>query len=251
MFVPEFWLRNGTSPSIRATKLHLHLGPVLCFQLSFSGSLQGDLAILLRGADALLIAQKLLSEAPDPSAKPSQNHRAAIEKLLQQIAELTLSGLKNTFGEIKFALSSVAPPTWEGVSATLIASGASAAGFPVKLRLSSELMANLAAVAAPAQSTVMPDGNTDTMAANGSNFDLLLNVNLNLTLRFGQCVMPLREILDMNSGSVIELDREVQEPADLLIGDKLIARGEVVIVDGNYGLRITEVADVSQRLQTL
>ena len=83
------------------------------------------------------------------------------------------------------------------------------------------------------------------------NFDLLLGVNLNLTLRFGQRVLPLREILDLASGSVVELDREVQEPADLLLGDKVIARGHVVIVDGNYGIRITEVADSRQRIGTL
>jgi flagellar motor switch protein FliN/FliY len=72
---------------------------------------------------------------------------------------------------------------------------------------------------------------------------LLLGVDLSLTLRFGQRTLTLREILDLSSGSVIELDRRVQEPADLLLGDKLIARGEVVIVDSNYGLRITEVCD--------
>jgi flagellar motor switch protein FliN/FliY len=76
-----------------------------------------------------------------------------------------------------------------------------------------------------------------------SNLDVLLGVNLNLTLRFGQRVLPLREILDLNAGVIIELDREVEEPADLLLGDKVIARGQVVIVDGNYGLRITEVMD--------
>jgi len=55
--------------------------------------------------------------------------------------------------------------------------------------------------------------------------------------------LTLREIMELSSGSIIELDRQVQEPADLLLGDRLIARGEVVIVDGNYGLRITEVSD--------
>jgi flagellar motor switch protein FliN/FliY len=55
--------------------------------------------------------------------------------------------------------------------------------------------------------------------------------------------------VELTSGSVIELDRQVQEPADLLLGEKLIARGEVVIVDGNYGLRVTEVADPRQRLE--
>jgi flagellar motor switch protein FliN/FliY len=55
--------------------------------------------------------------------------------------------------------------------------------------------------------------------------------------------MTSHEILELTRGSVIELDRKLQEPADLLLGDKLIARGEVVVVDGNYGIRVTEVAD--------
>jgi flagellar motor switch protein FliN/FliY len=53
--------------------------------------------------------------------------------------------------------------------------------------------------------------------------------------------MLLKDILDLCAGSVVELDQEVQEPVDLLLDGKLIARGEVVVVDGNYGLRVTEV----------
>ena len=80
-------------------------------------------------------------------------------------------------------------------------------------------------------------------APDEKNLNLLLGVDLNLTLRFGQRTLTLREVTDLSSGSIIELDRHVQEPADLVLGEKLIARGEVVLVDGNYGLRITEMAD--------
>jgi flagellar motor switch protein FliN/FliY len=55
----------------------------------------------------------------------------------------------------------------------------------------------------------------------------------------------------LNTGAIVELDREVEEPADLLLGEKVIARGQVVIVDGNYGLRITEVLDARQHIGTL
>jgi flagellar motor switch protein FliN/FliY len=70
---------------------------------------------------------------------------------------------------------------------------------------------------------------------------MLENVELDVTLRFGQRQLSLREIGDLRSGSVVELDRYVQDPAELLLGDRVVARGEVVIVDGNYGLRVTEV----------
>jgi flagellar motor switch protein FliN/FliY len=70
---------------------------------------------------------------------------------------------------------------------------------------------------------------------------MLENVELDVTLRFGQRQLSLREIGDLRSGSVAELHRYVQDPAELLLGDRVVARGEVVIVDGNYGLRVTEV----------
>jgi flagellar motor switch protein FliN/FliY len=75
----------------------------------------------------------------------------------------------------------------------------------------------------------------------GKKLELLLDANLALTLRFGQRDLTLREILDLSAGSVIELDRHVEEPAELLLGNKVIARGRVVTVDGNYGIQITDM----------
>jgi len=102
--------------------------------------------------------------------------------------------------------------------------------------------------------TIQPapqDVESKTATPHQPNIDLLLGVNLSLTLRFGRRVLSLREILDLTPGSVVELDQEVQEPADLLLGDKLIARGQVVIVDGNYGIQVTEVTDARRRIGSL
>jgi flagellar motor switch protein FliN/FliY len=68
-----------------------------------------------------------------------------------------------------------------------------------------------------------------------------MDVELDVTLRFGSRSMLLRGILELDAGSVVELDRQVREPADLLLDGRLIARGEVVVVDGNYGLRVLEI----------
>jgi flagellar motor switch protein FliN len=73
------------------------------------------------------------------------------------------------------------------------------------------------------------------------NLDLVMDVELNVTLRFGQRRLSLREVLELTTGSVIELDRQVEEPVELLLEGKIIARGEAVVIDGNYGLRVTEV----------
>ena len=81
--------------------------------------------------------------------------------------------------------------------------------------------------------------------------ELLLDVELEATLRFGSREMPLGELLDLGPGDVVQLDRHVSDPVDLIVGDKIVARGEVVLVNGNFGLRVTEVATPRKRLETI
>jgi flagellar motor switch protein FliN len=81
--------------------------------------------------------------------------------------------------------------------------------------------------------------------------ELLLDVELEASLRFGAREMPLGEILDLGPGDVVELDRHVSDPVDLIVGDKIVARGEVVLVNGNFGLRVTEVAAPRKRLESV
>lgn len=73
----------------------------------------------------------------------------------------------------------------------------------------------------------------------------VIDVPLAVSLRFGQRHLTLREVLELNTGSLLELDRQVEEPVDLVLGDRVIARGEVMIIDGNYGMRVTEVLETS------
>jgi flagellar motor switch protein FliN len=87
--------------------------------------------------------------------------------------------------------------------------------------------------------------------APSTGIELLLNVELEAALRFGCCEMPLGEILELGPGDVVELDRHITDPVDLIVGDKIVARGEVVLVDGNFGLRVTEVAAPQSRLESI
>ena len=214
---------------------------LLCFAVLPSRGLQGNSLLQLRAADALLLAHKLQGETPDPAAELNDDRKKAVEKFMRGLAESAAVALKPQIGDVTFEVNQVEAPVWQGVTVVLTASD-TAATFSLLLRLSAEMMtpitAEKAAMAPEATAPVVPD--TQSVP---DNLDLLMGIDLNLTLRFGEHTLTLREILDLSSGSVIELDRRVQEPADLLLGDKLIARGEVVIVDGNYGLRITEVSD--------
>jgi flagellar motor switch protein FliN/FliY len=81
--------------------------------------------------------------------------------------------------------------------------------------------------------------------------NLLLDVELEVSLRFGSKELPLGEILDLGPGDVVPLDRNVADPVDLIVGDKIVARGEVVLVNGNFGLRVTEVASPRKRLESI
>ena len=81
--------------------------------------------------------------------------------------------------------------------------------------------------------------------------ELLFDVELEASLRFGCREMPLGSILDLGPGDVVQLDRHVADPVDLIVGDKIVARGEVVLVNGNFGLRVTEVAAPRKRLETI
>jgi flagellar motor switch protein FliN/FliY len=224
-----------------------------CFQLSASGAIQGNALIQLQSADALVVAQKFVGGTPDPSVALNQDHKDALEELLRQVAGLAAMKLGSLFGETKLEVQHIEPAALAGVNFALLASESPSSKLMLELRLSAELLASLSSTsAAAAVPTAVADLQVSNVAVSHEpNFDLLLGVNLNLTLRFGQRTLPLREVLELASGSVIELDHEVQEPADLLLGDKVIARGDVVIVDGNYGVRITEVADARQRIGTL
>jgi len=77
--------------------------------------------------------------------------------------------------------------------------------------------------------------------ANDARLEAVLDVDLPLVVRFGVTSLPLRTLSGLGSGSVVDLNRAPEDPVDLLVGDRVIARGEVVVVDGQYGVRITEL----------
>ncbi|MFZ0742922.1 MAG: FliM/FliN family flagellar motor switch protein [Terracidiphilus sp.] len=108
----------------------------------------------------------------------------------------------------------------------------------------------------PARSSTVSETPPATTAAappvgTYQGIELLLDVELEAALRFGCRELPLGEILDMGPGDVVELDRHVTDPVDLIVGDKIVARGEVVLVNGNFGLRVTEVATPRKRLESI
>jgi flagellar motor switch protein FliN/FliY len=80
---------------------------------------------------------------------------------------------------------------------------------------------------------------------------LLYDIELDATLQFGSKEMLLRDVLELGPGDVVELDRHIAEPVDLVVGDRIVARGEVVVANGNFALRVLEVATPQMRLESI
>ena len=83
------------------------------------------------------------------------------------------------------------------------------------------------------------------------NLDLLLDVEIPISVEVGRAQMSLEEVLKLVPGSVIALDKKAEEPVDLRVNGKLVARGEVVLVDDVYGLRVTQIVDAAGRIESL
>ena len=88
----------------------------------------------------------------------------------------------------------------------------------------------------------MPD-----IKRNSENLELLLDVELPVGVSFGKVQLPLHALLQLDSGSLIELNRSAQDPVEIIVNDRVIARGEVVMVDGYYGVKIQQIASRRDR----
>jgi flagellar motor switch protein FliN len=257
--------------------------PTACMVISASKALQGEMAILVPEAGALSLAQILVSDQLNAAVPFDSDRRDAFEELIRQVLGQVATSLKQAAGgEVEVKPSGNEVPSWTGagrvgiritgekllpIQLTLLVSPElakslaprpevqeAAAPAPVPKAPESAAVASAAEAAAPPSPpppSPPPPSSPEPPAARGSNLELLLDVRLDATIRFGQKRMLLRDILQLHPGTAVALDRLVQEPVELLVGGRVVAQGEVVIIDGNYGLRITEIITMQQRLESL
>jgi flagellar motor switch protein FliN len=215
-----------------------------------SGALRGEMGMRLPAASAIRLAQLFVGETPAPATSLTPEYCEAVVELLRQVSGLVVTAI---WGEVQLHLeTSAGSPSWGASSAAWLVVGEEAASQAyIELHLSAALIAALRIESAAAikNSDITrpsdPNKNAEQLKNEKVNLDLLLDVELAVSLRFGSRRLLLREILDLSPGSVVELDRQVQEPVDLLLDGRVVARGEVVVMDGNYGLRVTEIAPAS------
>lgn len=80
-----------------------------------------------------------------------------------------------------------------------------------------------------------------TLIDDNATLDLVLDVKVKVTVQLGSCQLPMREVLALAAGSIIQLNQHASDPVGLYVNDKLIAYGEVVVVDDSFGIKITEL----------
>jgi flagellar motor switch protein FliN len=223
-----------------------------------TGGLQGVVGWRCHKSVAVQFAQLLQSEPLDPAVAFSELHRDAFSEFIRQVAGQVATDWQPETGiAVELVYDAAANPQ---LSATQTASlqiksdkfAALTLQILVDEALCSALHAASAADAAP-QPAASAASSLASQLSDGPipNLALLLDVELEATIRFGQRDMLLREVFGLMPGAVVELNQLVNEPAELLVAGRLIARGEVVVVDGNFGLRVTEVATAGQRAALL
>ena len=212
---------------------------------ALAGGLRGEMSLRLSASAVVHFAQILMGEPAAAPAEMTSDHREAALELVRQVAGQVSTALGTTWGEVQLHIEAVsARPTWAASATAWLRAGDDlAASGLVELNLSAALVA---ALRPERQAEAPPPAAASPAAADSSvNLGLLMNVELAVSLRFGSRRLFLREVLDLGPGAVLELDRQVNEPVDLLLDGRLLARGEVVVMDGNYALRVTEVAPQS------
>jgi len=208
------------------------------FAATLSGDEQGRFAVIL---DGTVLESPLVGEGMD--------QKAGWGELLREVAEAAAGELLAQTGK-KCRVESFEPTSGESkVSCGFqLRSGDRSWTILVRDEVRAPKPAAKAATDSPAQA---PPATVTPATALSPGIELILDVELEATLRFGCREMLLGELLDLGPGDVVQLDRHVADPVDLVVGDKIVARGEVVLVNGNFGLRVTEVAAPKKRLESI
>jgi flagellar motor switch protein FliN len=201
-------------------------------QLSLEGALNGECFIEFYEPHASEIVRQISKQAADDSANdPSE----VLLRILGAAAEKLSSSLVEHYGATKVTVDRSSGLAFGGMVVFPIAGPEDSTAPQIWLYLGGGLLDEFVSTG------TSPSKTTSEKASQAANLKLVMDVELNVSLRFGQREMPLREVLELGNGSLVELDHLVDEPVELFLDGKLIARGEAVIVDGNYGLRITEI----------
>jgi flagellar motor switch protein FliN/FliY len=240
----------------------------------------GTACIFMSLKDATVLADLLIEGAGAPADTLSEERKTVLQSALEQMTVAAEAGLKNALNGA-FILESPRLVDLAGGKEKVTDLVGSTDVVGVEFALSCDTVLDTAVlfvmslgivqqladkVPSPAQEPRLGDATAAATAqpvaasaqaepalkvSGMDNINLILDVELSVVARLGQVEMPISDILALGPGSIIEVGRSIEEPVDLLVNDKLIARGEVVVVDERFGLRLTEIVSPSERVKSL
>jgi flagellar motor switch protein FliN/FliY len=232
---------------------------ILSAKFSGGGCLKGEMLWTCEKTAAVQCAQLLMSEAIDPTAEFTATHTDGYLEFLRQVAGGAAVAWKQERGEPTEIVYQVETGAKFETHSTATFSLASDKCKELKFRVDMDASLGESLAAEPRTEETAVEAAENEREATGpvglsglpSNLDLILDVQLDATIRFGEREMLLQDVFGLMPGSVVELNQLVSEPAELLVAGRLVAKGEVVVVDGNFGLRVTEVVSRNQRAAVL
>jgi flagellar motor switch protein FliN/FliY len=217
------------SPSLDARP-----GEPVHYRLSVGGALSGECYVEFYEPQVAELGARIMDK---PATDYSDADADALATEITAAIPGITAALASEYGELTLKVDRVKDLAFGGMLLVPLAGSLDGEPTtPVLLYFDGKFLTALASQTATGSSASAARSSIDP-----ANLKLVMDVELNVLLRFGQREMPLRDVLDLASGSIIELDRQVDDPVELLLDGKVIARGEAVIVDGNYGLRVTEI----------
>jgi len=180
------------------------------------------------------------------TAVAGQSDEAAIEGVLRDVVTQAVAGVlaKDESAGLQLTLRSVSLAEAAPSDAAIEAVSLAVPG------LSSPIGVAYYAVLAPPVAR-RPDKRSAVQDHQQARLDVILDIDLPVVVRFGRTEMPLKAVTRITPGAVIDLGRSPDDPVELLVSDRVIARGEVVVVGGNYGIRIVDVVSPSERMRSM
>jgi flagellar motor switch protein FliN len=215
----------------------------VCMRLKLEGNLRGEFILEFDREEAAMLASQLFSR---PAGESGVEDSEALLRLIKSGLSEFRTAVARSYGtfEIEAVLGgdSLSDPAY---STQITAADDNSNRLSIVIYMNQELTEALQ-VDSPVENAEENNGATVKIGEGQVippqvNLKLVMDVELNVTLRFGRRQLTLREVLELTSGSVVELDRQVDEPVELLLDGQVIAKGEAVVIDGNYGFRVTDV----------
>jgi flagellar motor switch protein FliN/FliY len=233
------------------------LGPgetLLGWKTQFSAGPQMELRVFAAPSDWRLFGKTVLEAAGVDELDDATLESTFLETLMQAASAFSqdLSGLAGKKWETSGSETGVVPePSWDNWGYRLPMGDTEA---KLMVQVSPELVQALvpsSPEAPTAKAAAAPAPGAEVVGGLLPQFDLLLDVELPVSVSFGRAMVPLKEVLKLSSGSIVELNRAVTEPVEVIVNNCVIARGEVVVVEGNYGVRIQQIVSRQDRLRTV